>query len=85
MQRDIFLCFMDYYKAFDTRRHEEFLRILARLRLDEKDLKVIKNLYYQQKAAMRLGDELTKTVDIKSGVRQGCVLSPDLFIFYGRS
>ena len=48
MQRDVFLCFIDYQKAFTTVRHEELLRMLARLRVDEKDLRVIKNHYRRQ-------------------------------------
>ena len=83
MQRDVFLCFIDYQKAFDTVRHEEMMRMLAQLGIDKKDIRVIRNLYYQQKAAVRVGDELTETVDIKRGVRQGCVMSPDLFTLYG--
>ena len=83
MQRDVYLCFIDYQKAFDTVRHEEMMRMLARLEVDEKDIRVIRNLYYQQKAAVRVGDELTETVEIKRGVRQGCVMSPDLFTLYG--
>ena len=83
MQRDVFLCFIDYQKAFDTVRHEELMRMLAGLEIDSKDIRVIKNLYYHQKAAVRVGDELTEVVDIKRGVRQGCVMSPDLFTLYG--
>ena len=83
MQRDVFLCFIDYQKAFDTVRHEELMRMLAGLEIDSKDIRVIKNLYYHQKAAVRVGDELTEVVDIKRGVRQGCVMSPDLFNLYG--
>ena len=48
MQKDVYLCFIEYEKAFDTVRHQEMLRMLAGLEVDEKDLRVIKNLYYQQ-------------------------------------
>ena len=45
------------------------LRMPARLVVDARDLRVIKNLYDQQKAAVGLGDELTEMVDIMRGVR----------------
>ena len=83
MQREVYLCFIDYEKAFDTVKHEEMLRMLSRLEVDERDVRLIRNLYYQQRAAVRVGDELTEPVDIRRGVRQGCVLSPDLFTLYG--
>ena len=82
MQRDVFLCFIDYEKAFDTVRHEEMLKMLADIQVDDHDIRLIRNVYYQQKAAVKVGDELTDTVDIRRGVRQGCVLSPDLFSLY---
>ena len=83
MQKDLYLCFIDYEKAFDTVRHQELLRMLERLGVDEKDMRIIRNLYYQQKAAVKVGNELTEFVDINRGVRQECVLSPDLFALYG--
>ena len=70
MQMDLCLCFIDYEKAFETVRYQEKLMILARLRVDEKDLSSIKNLYYQQKAAVGVGDDLTELVDIRCGVRR---------------
>ena len=83
IQRDSFLCFIDYQKAFNTVSHEQLLRMLVRLEVYEKDLIVIKNLYYQHKAAVRMGGELTETVNVKGCDRQGCVLSLDIFILYG--
>ena len=31
MQRNVFLCFIDYQKAFDTVKHEEMLKMWVRL------------------------------------------------------
>ena len=82
MQRDIFLCFIDYSKAFDRVKHTELIQMLSELDIDGKDLRLIRNLYWDQKAAIKIGDQISNYVDIKRGVRQGCVLSPDLFSLY---
>ena len=50
--------------------------------MDGKDIRIIANLYWMQKAAIRVGDELSDYTEIKRGVRQGCVLSPYLFNIY---
>ena len=79
MQKDLYLCFIDYSKAFDKGRHEKLFNILEHLDIDGKDLRVIRNLYWDQNAAVRIGGELSEYKLIKRGVRQGCVMSPDLF------
>ena len=81
MQRDILLCFIDYSKAFDRVKHKELMQMLSELDVDGKDLRLIRNLYWDQKAAIKIGDQISNYVDIKRGVRQGCVLSPDLTCF----
>ena len=83
MQKDIFLCFIDYEKAFDTVRHMDLLTVLSRLQMGGKEMRIIRNLYYDQTAAVRVGDELAEWVEIERGVRQGCVMSPLLFSIYG--
>ena len=50
--------------------------------LDDKDLRIVQNLYYEQEASVRVGNTKTETVPIEKGVRQGCVASPDLFNLY---
>ena len=56
--------------------------MLVRLKMDRKDIGVIRNLYNHQRAAVRVGDELTELVELKRRMRQGCVLSPDLSTLY---
>lgn len=58
------------------------MKILKDLNIDGKDLRLIKNLYWEQKAAVRYENEIGRPVRVRRGVRQGCVLSPDLFSIY---
>ena len=81
-QQDVFLCFMDYQKAFDKVRHSQLLTILKGIGIDGQDFRITGNLYYEQKTAIRLTEVLTEWTDIKRGVRQGCVMSLDLFNLY---
>ncbi|GFN86282.1 retrovirus-related pol polyprotein from type-1 retrotransposable element r2 [Plakobranchus ocellatus] len=39
-------------------------------------------MYWEQTAAMKIENKTSTFQDIKRGVRQGCVLSPDLFSLY---
>ena len=79
IQKDVYLCFIDYTKAFDGVRHNEIIKELTKLKIDGKDLRIIKNMYWEQTAAMQVEGEISAFQKIKRGVRQGCVLSPDLF------
>ena len=80
--QDLYFCFIDYTKAFDTVKHEEIMNMLQDINVDGKDLRIIRNLYWQQTAAIRIESEISEYQKIKRGVRQGCVLSPDLFSLY---
>ena len=82
MQQDLLVCFIDYKKAFDRLKHEIVLKKLQEVGIDDKDLRIIQNLYYEQEALVRVGNTETETVPLKKGVRQGCVASPDSFNLY---
>ena len=82
VQKDLYICFIDYSKAFDKVKHEKLFEMLNQLDIDGKDLRVLRNLYWDQTAAVRVGGELSEYTNIKRGVRQGCVMSPDLFNLY---
>ena len=82
---NLYLCFIDYTKAFDKVKHNDVIYMLENLNIDSKDLRIIKNIYWQQTAAIRVGNQFGILQQIKQGVRQGCVLSPDLFSLYSKN
>ena len=82
MQSYLFMCSIEHQKAIDTVRHANLMEMLNRLDIGKKYLRVIRNLYYKQTAAVTVEDELTDLVNIKRDVRQGCVMSPVPFSLY---
>ena len=83
MQRKVYLCFVDFQKTFDYVDHEMIIKMLKEIGIDGKDLRLITNLYWEQRAAVRVGEGRSEWIDITRGVRQGCVLSTDLLSLYG--
>ena len=82
VKEDLYLCFIDYSKAFDRVHHDKLITCLKSIGLDGKDINLIASLYWNQKAAIRIEDQLSEHTKIQRGVRQGCVLSPYLFNIY---
>lgn len=58
------------------------VEILRQIGLDDRDLRVIINLYWGQTANIRIEGEDSDSIEIQKGVRQGCILSPLLFNIY---
>ena len=81
-QKDIYACFIDYAKAFDRVQHAKFIECLKNIKVDYRGISLITNLYWEQKASVRVEQDMSDEVNIKRGVRQGCVLSPTLFNLY---
>ena len=50
--------------------------------MDKKDLRIIQNQYWEQKAVVRLQNGNSEAFNTERGVRHGCVLSPKLFNLY---
>ena len=82
VQKKVFCCFIDYTKAFDRVQNNILFEILSDLDVNDKDIRLMHNLFFGQKANIRVCNTKSENVDIKKGVRQGCVASPDLFSLY---
>jgi len=76
------MCFVDYQNAFDRVNHDKLLEVMERAGLPELEIRLIINLYWHQTAGVRWNNEISKFVNIKRGVRQGCIISPILFNLY---
>lgn len=66
---DVYACFIDYQKAFDTVQHDKLIDILREVGLDECDIRIIANLYWDQTAAIKIDNELSEQIKIMKGVR----------------
>ena len=82
MNKEVYACFIDYEKAFDRVNQQKMIESLIAIGIPKRDVKFIRNLYWSQRAFVKMDRELTDVIKIKRGVRQGCVLSPSLFNLY---
>ena len=78
----LYLCFVDFKKAFDSVDHKELLHKLATYGIKGNFLKIIASLYSKVKSSVRGADGLTDLFSCSRGVRQGCLLSPLLFALF---
>ena len=76
---DQHICFLDLEKAFDRVPREKMWKVIEDTGISSRLLTAIKSTYKDQKSAI-IGD--TNYFDINTGVRQGSVLSPLLFVIY---
>ena len=81
-QKDVYTCFIDYSKAFDTVKHDSLVELLQSLGVDDAATRLLTNLYWTQTDAVQCDKDLSEWMSIKQGVRQGCVAYPHLFALY---
>src|SRR5206468_11607073 len=81
-KKKIYLCFIDYQKAFDRVRHDKLAEVMVKAGIPDLKRRLIINLYWRQHAAVRWDGKVSREVGVERGVRQGCVISPILFNLY---
>ena len=78
----MYFCFIDYAKAFNCVDLNKLWKILLEMAISEHLTCLLRNLYAGQEATVRIGRGTTDWLQIRKGVRQGCILSPCLFNIY---
>ena len=58
-QKNIYFCFIDYAKAFDSMDHNKLCKILKEMGIPDHLTSLLRNLYAGQKATVRTGHGTT--------------------------
>lgn len=77
---DSVILFLDFYKAFDTIEHCFLLETLKFLGFDESLCKIFEMICNDIYSSVSLNPGLTSRFKVQRGIRQGCPISPKLFI-----
>ena len=81
-QKNIYVSFIDYAKAFDCVDHNKVWKILKEMGIPDHLTCLLRNLYAGQEATVRTGHGTMDWFQIGKGVCQGCILSACLFNLY---
>ncbi|VDP39645.1 unnamed protein product [Schistosoma margrebowiei] len=76
----LYINFIDYEKAFDSVDRTTLWKLLRHYSVPQKIVNIIQNSYDGLHCKIVHGGQLTKSFEVKTGVRQGRLLSPFLFL-----
>ena len=76
----LYVNFVDYEKAFDSLDRETLWKLLRHYGVPVKFVNLIRNSYEGLSCRVVHEGKLSEMFEVKTGVRQGCLLSPFLFI-----
>ena len=77
---NLYICFIDFEKAFDSVHRETLWKLLKIYGIPDKLVNMIKAMYRSSKCAVIDRIETSQWFDVKSRVKQGCVMSGLLFL-----
>lgn len=78
----LFVCFVDFSKAFDTVLHPAMLVKLNKIGISGNFFAIIQDLYKNTSFCIKTKNNLSDSVQLNVGVKQGDNLSPNLFKIY---
>lgn len=74
------MVFADFERAFDILSRKAIWAALDRKHVPEKIVRIIKALYEDTESVILHNGNLSDPIKLNTGVRQGCPLSPLLFV-----
>lgn len=82
-QMPLYIAFIDLTKAFDLVSRDGLFKALRKIGCPPKLLSLIQSFHTNMKGTVQFNGNLSEPFEIRSGVKQGCVLAPTLFgIFF---
>ena len=78
----LYVCFVDYRKAFDSVNHTHLWRVLRESGLSNKFLLMLKAIYRDAQSCVRWHHALSDFFACSVGVKQGAIESPGIFSLY---
>lgn len=76
------LAFLDLVKAYDSVNREAMWEVLEKFGVPAKIIALVRSFHDGQQARVVQHDRVSESFEIKSGLRQGCVMAPTLFLLF---
>ena len=76
----LYINYIDFEKAFDSIHHPSLWKILQAYGFPQKVINILKDMYADNQCCVRHDSQHSEWFHVKTGVRQGCVISPVLFL-----
>ena len=76
----LYINFIDFEKAFDSVDRHTLWRLMKHYGIPEKIISIVQSIYQGMFCRVVHSGQISESFEVKTGVRQGCLLSPFLFL-----
>ena len=76
----LYMNYIDFEKAFDSIHHPSLWKIMKLYGLPDKIINIVKDMYASNMCCVRHEGKHSEWFQVQTGVRQGCIISPLLFL-----